>query len=115
VTGLGATQVKLHLHRLVELEYVLVHRAPRGHGVSYELLLESAVPPAEVDHLQTILGYDPERSDFPVSGRPPVGGRSGGGRTARIAANPPSPHHFTPAWSEPSGHHGNGRPSSPVR
>ena len=36
--GTGATQTKLHLRRLVELEYVLVHRAPHGQGVVYELV-----------------------------------------------------------------------------
>ncbi len=76
VTGLGVTQVKLHLQRLVELEYVLVHRAPRGQGVSYELLVEGAVAPAEAALLDTILGYDPERSAFSGSGRPSVGGWS---------------------------------------
>jgi DNA primase len=36
--GLSATQVKVHLRRLVELEYVLVHRARRGQGFLYELV-----------------------------------------------------------------------------
>src|SRR5690348_11139497 len=45
-TGLGPTQAKLHRHRLVELEYVLMHRAPRGVGVWYELLTaEETVEP----------------------------------------------------------------------
>ncbi len=40
--GLGPTQVKLHLHRLIDLEYVLVHRAPHGPGVQYELVYAAA-------------------------------------------------------------------------
>ncbi|MCC7387825.1 MAG: toprim domain-containing protein [Phycisphaerales bacterium] len=115
VTGLGATQVKLHLHRLVELEYVLVHRAPRGQGVSYELLVETAAAPAEAALLDTLLGYDPERSAFSASGRSSVGPRSGGGRTAQMEANPLASHDVRPTWSESAGHHLNGRRSAPVR
>jgi hypothetical protein len=93
VTGLGATQVKLHLRRLVELEYVLVHRAPRGQGVAYELVYEGQGRDGtpfltgliDVEQL-TAPGYDKERSGSQAKrsgpGRPPVGGVSGGGRGA---------------------------------
>jgi hypothetical protein len=37
-TGWGHTQLKLHLHRLEELEYLLVHRGGRGQSIVYELL-----------------------------------------------------------------------------
>lgn len=37
-TGWGDTQLKIHLGRLAELEYLLVHRAERGQGYVYELL-----------------------------------------------------------------------------
>jgi DNA primase catalytic core len=116
VTGLGATQVKLHLHRLVELEYVLVHRAPRGQGVSYELLVEGAAPPAEGEQMAALLGYDPERPAFAGRGRSSVGDRSGGSRTLRTAGNPPSRQDFAPEWSDSAGKHLNGRrPPAPVR
>jgi hypothetical protein len=95
-TGLGATQVKLHLHRLVELEYVLVHRAPRGHGVSYELVYTAADHTADatifsglrdVNALTTAMGDD-QRSgvdaERPGVGRPSAGGRPGGGRSVPI-------------------------------
>ena len=39
-TGWSHEQVKTHLRRLVELEYVLVHRAVRGQSFVYELLWE---------------------------------------------------------------------------
>lgn len=100
--GTGATQTKLHLRRLVELEYVLVHRAPRGQGVSYELAYsaadDAAADGARFSGLRNVaaLGrgddaYDPERSaqDSPRSvgpsdrsgrGRAPVGVESGAGR-----------------------------------
>lgn len=103
VTGLGATQTKHHLRRLTDLEYLLVHRAERGQGVQYELVYQGEGQDGrpfltgllDVTTLRTT--YDPERSGAnrprPVSeaersgpGRPPVGGRSGGGRTADSAA-----------------------------
>ena len=37
-TGWGHTQLKIHLKRLVEMEYLLVHRAKRGIRYVYELL-----------------------------------------------------------------------------
>ena len=41
VHGWGDTQLKVHLHRLEELEYLLVHRGGRGQSFVYELLFES--------------------------------------------------------------------------
>jgi hypothetical protein len=64
--------MKLHLHRLVELEELVVYRAGRGLGVVYELV-ELPAEPAMVP-----------------SGRGVVGPRSGGGRTARNGAKPPT-------------------------
>lgn len=46
-TSWGDTQLKLHLSRLAELEYVLVHRAERGQSYVYELVYDgdgNAVP-----------------------------------------------------------------------
>ena len=39
-TGWGHTQLKVHLKRLEELEYLLVHRGGRGQSFVYELLYE---------------------------------------------------------------------------
>ena len=39
-TGWGSTQLKVHLHRLVEMEYLLLHRATRGQSFVYELLYQ---------------------------------------------------------------------------
>lgn len=98
--GLGATQVKLHLHRLVELEYVLLHRAPRGQGVSYELVYTAADHTSESTIFSglrdatalTNSSYDAERSDSSVErpdrGRPPVGAGPVGSRSARTASKP---------------------------
>jgi DNA primase len=71
-THWGHTQLKIHLHRLEELEYLLVHQGGRGQSFVYEL--------AE---------YDPQKSgledDKSGSSRPQVGGMPGGGRV------PPTP------------------------
>ena len=40
--GLGATQAWIHLRRLIESEYLIVHPSRRGRGVVYELALEDA-------------------------------------------------------------------------
>jgi len=40
-TGWGNTQLRLHLARLEELEYLLVHRGGRGQSFVYELLYDS--------------------------------------------------------------------------
>jgi hypothetical protein len=37
-TGWSLTQVRLHLHRLIDHEYVLVHHGSRGQSFVYELL-----------------------------------------------------------------------------
>jgi DNA primase len=38
-TGWGDTQLRLHLGRLEELEYLLIHRGGRGQSFVYELVL----------------------------------------------------------------------------
>lgn len=107
VTGWGDTQLKVHLSRLADLEYVLVHRGAPGPaggvgGFHYELLhdgasdgdgeagapfmmgLSAAHGQREVDHDRETLPYDLVRSGSgPVRsplGRASVGPRSGGGR-----------------------------------
>ena len=37
-TGWGDTQLKIHMHRLEELEYLLIHRGGRGQSIVYELI-----------------------------------------------------------------------------
>jgi DNA primase len=38
LTGWHETQIRVHMARLIDLEYVLVHRGSRGHSFAYELL-----------------------------------------------------------------------------
>jgi DNA primase len=110
-SGWGDTQLKVHLGRLVELEYVLAHRADHGTGHVYELVYDGggkdgrrhlaglldveklrrggngAAPPdaaASAGAGASPCDYDEEWSGVNEaqsgSGRPPVGGRSVGGR-----------------------------------
>lgn len=65
-TGWGDTQLKVHLARLVELEYLLTHRAERGQGFAYELLFDGDASTAV--HLSGLIDtaglhdYDGQRS-----------------------------------------------------
>jgi hypothetical protein len=118
-SGWGDTQLKLHLGRLVELEYVLAHRADHGTGHVYELVydgggkdgrrhlaglldvekLRGAAPqPADAPASGGAASLPPRRHDYDAersgvneersgSGRPPVGERSGGGRTWKKAGS----------------------------
>ena len=92
-TGWGDTQLKIHLHRLEEMEYLIVHRGGRGQSFVYELAFErqadSAKPvlPGLID--VDALGkyhYDEKKSglrrQLSGSSRPQVGGMSGSLKTA---------------------------------
>jgi hypothetical protein len=72
-TGWGHTQVKIHMHRLEELEYVLVHRGVRGQSHVYGLATMSLDADASVD-----AGTTRKWSGWSAPGRPAVGARSGG-------------------------------------
>jgi len=104
-SGFGDTQLKLHLARLTELEYLITHRAERGQGFAYELLFDGDA--AAVAHLsglidvQSLKGHDYdarrsgskcERSGLQAQqsapGRGAVGQRSGSGRHSQSAAKP---------------------------
>ena len=87
----GDTQLKTHLRRLEELEYLLVHHGGRGQSFVYELQFESKEDnrkpffPGLIDvkKLETCTydekkaGVEDEKSG---SSRPQVGGMAGGGR-----------------------------------
>ena len=86
--GVGDTQLKVHLARLVELEYVLAHRARHG-SFDYELVYETdddedtARFPGLIDIEALRHAYDATRSGSNTSrsapGRGLVGAQSGGG------------------------------------
>jgi hypothetical protein len=92
LTGWGDTQAKLHLSRLAELEYILIHRVKGGQTYEYELLYDGEGE----EGTPFMLGlsglnhaYDGNRSglnaDQSGRGRPPVGAVSGGGQTGKTA------------------------------
>ncbi|MHB8660146.1 MAG: CHC2 zinc finger domain-containing protein [Solirubrobacteraceae bacterium] len=96
--GLGDTQLKVHLARLVSLELVYAHRGAHG-ALHYELARNSdqadggVLLPGLIDPDQPGAehGYDPDRSgsgsDRSGGGRPPVGPWSGSGRAGENGAD----------------------------
>ena len=89
-SGWSDSQLKRHLHRLEELEYLLVHRGGRGQSFVYELVFErqsdSGKPTLpgliEIEKLSGC-GYDAKKSGLEGeksgSSLPQVRGMSGGG------------------------------------
>jgi hypothetical protein len=73
-TNWGHTQLKVHLHRLEELEYLIVHQGGRGQSFEYEL--------AEYD--SNLSGSETQLSG---PSRPQAGGMPGGGRPSEIRMN----------------------------
>lgn len=99
LTGWGDTQLKDHLTRLADLEYLLIHRMKVGQGYEYELLYDGEGE----DGARFVMGladphddcgdaYDAQRSGLEGErsplGRGVVGIRSGGGRAAETAPIP---------------------------
>jgi DNA primase catalytic core len=94
-TGWGDTQLRVHLHRLEELEYLLVHRGGRGQSFVYELVFERTgnddkpTLPGLIDvETLRIHGYEEKNAgpkvEFAGSTRPQNGGIAGGVRPARM-------------------------------
>jgi hypothetical protein len=93
----GDTQLKIHLSRLTELEYLVAHRTKTG-GFDYELVYD--VPedahtlrfPGLADIEALKCAYDVARSGQNSvrsgAGRPLVGGQTGGGRAGESPAEP---------------------------
>ena len=98
-TGFGNTQVKTHLRRLEDLEYIIAHRQLRGQTFSYELAYDGKGKDGkpffhgliDVGALRKKCGYDTNRSeeniDRSASGRPQVMPLSGHGRDEKKAGD----------------------------
>jgi DNA primase catalytic core len=86
-TRWGPTQVQLHLRRLEELEYVVVHRGGRGGTMEYELVYAGEGAGGERFVVGLGHGYDANLSgadrDLSVPSRGEVGPESAGSRAAR--------------------------------
>jgi hypothetical protein len=97
VTNWSDTALKVHLARLAEMEYLLIHRGGRGQSYVYELLYQGEGEQGEpflmglidVEKLRK-QGYDANRSGQndtrSGSGQPPVSGQSGPGQDNEIGA-----------------------------
>jgi hypothetical protein len=68
-TRCGDTQLKIHLARLVELEYLLVHRGGRGQSFEYELLYDGAAQ-SQAAHVSGLIDVEALR---PGCGAQPCG------------------------------------------
>ncbi|MFN7043238.1 MAG: CHC2 zinc finger domain-containing protein [Acidovorax temperans] len=103
-TRTSDTQLKVHLARLAEMEYLLIHRAQRGQGYVYELLYDGDAQ--EGVHLSGLIDvqalktqtqpqprtYDAQRTalgaEQSAPGRGVAGGQPDGGPKAKTAASP---------------------------
>ena len=95
-TGLSDTQLRVHLDRLVELEYLLVHRGMRGQSFVYELLFDGVVA-SEAPHLSGLIDTTTmasSRGSAPLiapSTRGQNGPNAGTSRSPESAAKPANP------------------------
>ena len=95
VTGWGNTQLKIHLRRLEDMEYLLVHRGGRGQSFVYELLYDGNGKSGEAFLMGLInpenLRYDEKKSGLNENkawaSRPQVGGVSGSGHIEETPIN----------------------------
>ena len=98
VTSWSDTALKVHLARLVEMEYLLAHRGGRGQSFAYELVYDGGAENAQ-PHLNGLIDiellnhdYDGCRSGQNArrsgSGQPLVRGRSGGGQAKQTDRKP---------------------------
>jgi hypothetical protein len=105
-TRWGDTQLKIHLARLVELEYLIVHRGGRGQSFEYELVFDGAIDDSRhasglIDVEALRHAYDAERSGSSgsrsASGQAAVGGLSAGGRELERSPEAKPPAALSPA------------------
>ena len=82
-TRWGDTQLKIHLARLTELEYLLVHRGGRGQSFEYELLFDGETN-TDTPHASGLIDIDDAHTRLRCRAvgvrRTAVGIRSGLGR-----------------------------------
>jgi DNA primase len=91
-TGWGHSQLHVHLQRLVELEYLIPHRADHGQGIVYELLYDGGGKngakflPGLID-VEKLRTYDAQRpgvnGECPAPVRPQSGPVLGGVRPGK--------------------------------
>jgi hypothetical protein len=77
--GWGHTQLKVHLKRLEEMEYLLVHRGGRGQSFLYELLYASS-PDAQSKFLAKLIDVEQLKCKYDANWSGSNGEKSGNGR-----------------------------------
>ena len=97
----GDTQLKVHLARLVELEYLIAHRIVPGRRYAYELAFDGFVDsvsfPALLDPDALRSGESESRSG---DGRATVGARSGDGRAVESGGSADGHERVSPSASQ---------------
>ena len=99
VTSLSDTQCRLHIERLIALEYVLVHRGTRGQSFAYELLYDGQgasgapfvaglIDVEALKNTSTIPSSRGQTGQFAGSSRPHRGGSAASVRTTESGAAP---------------------------
>ena len=106
-TRWGDTQLKIHLARLVELEYLIVHRGGRGQSFEYELVFDGDIA-GDARHASGLIDVDALRRDYDAQrsgasaaqsaiGRAAVGGSSAGGQGLESSSEAKPPAVLSPA------------------
>jgi hypothetical protein len=80
-TRWGDTQMKIHLARLVELEYLIVHRGGRGQSFEYELVFDGEIA-GDARHASGLIDVEALRHDYDAQRSGSSGSRSASGRAA---------------------------------
>lgn len=112
--GWGNTQIKVHLARLEEMEYLLVHRGRRGQSFVYELLYEGQGADGK-PFLMGLIDVEKLRNgEKSAPGRAVAGGKPPRGRSVKNAASSDE-HSLKPILplSEPSSTHAGEASASP--
>jgi hypothetical protein len=80
-TRWGDTQLKIHLARLTELEYLLVHRGGRGQSFEYELLFDGKADTG-APHASGLIDIEALKQQYDAQRWGSEGSPSGAGRGA---------------------------------
>ncbi|MCP4040358.1 MAG: DNA primase, partial [Gammaproteobacteria bacterium] len=98
-TGWGNTQIRVHLARLIEMEYLLMHRGGRGQSYVYELLydgetsdsrlhLSGLIETGTLNSTLTTKSWRGDEGELAGSLRPHNGSKTGGYRGGKTSSKP---------------------------
>lgn len=102
-TAWGDTQLRVHLERLVTLEYLLVHRGQRGQSFVYELRYDGdGTAAAHLSGLIDVTTMTTSRGKEVENAGPSRPGRGINAAPSRAPENPATPQRATPAATAPT-------------